>query len=44
MAEWVSVLAAAVQRWPTQWFTFYDYWPAAASTPARQRRRPEAAD
>jgi len=25
---WLPVLAAAVRRWPTQWYTFYDFWPA----------------
>ena len=23
---WLEVLAGALRRWPTQWYTFYDYW------------------
>jgi lauroyl/myristoyl acyltransferase len=34
MAEWVGVLARAVHRWPTQWYTFYDFWPAPAEAAA----------
>jgi len=30
LAEWVSVLEDAVRRWPTQWYTFYEFWPSAA--------------
>ena len=26
MAHWVGVLEGAVRRWPTQWYTFYDFW------------------
>jgi KDO2-lipid IV(A) lauroyltransferase len=26
--RWVGVLEAAVRRWPTQWYTYYDFWPA----------------
>jgi KDO2-lipid IV(A) lauroyltransferase len=29
LARWLLVLEAAVRRWPTQWYTFYDFWPAA---------------
>ncbi len=39
LAEWVRTLEAAVRRWPTQWYTFYDYWPelpAAADSAARE--------
>ena len=42
MGEWVRVLEAAVRRWPTQWYTFYDFWPAtpaplpAGSSPAHE--------
>jgi predicted LPLAT superfamily acyltransferase len=31
LARWLPVLAAAVRRWPTQWYTFYDFWPVAAA-------------
>jgi lauroyl/myristoyl acyltransferase len=40
MKEWVRVLEQAVRRWPTQWYTFYDFWPVdgasagAAAPPA----------
>ncbi len=27
LRQWVAVLEAAVRRWPTQWYTFYDFWP-----------------
>ena len=27
MEKWVVTLEGAVQRWPTQWYTFYDFWP-----------------
>jgi KDO2-lipid IV(A) lauroyltransferase len=23
---WIEVLERAVRRWPTQWYTFYDFW------------------
>lgn len=26
LAEWIPVLERAVRRWPTQWYTFYDFW------------------
>jgi KDO2-lipid IV(A) lauroyltransferase len=29
ISRWVPVLEGAVRRWPTQWFTFYDFWPEA---------------
>jgi Kdo2-lipid IVA lauroyltransferase/acyltransferase len=44
LEEWVRVLEAAVKRWPTQWYTFFDYWPepgspaaAASAAPPRER-------
>lgn len=30
MEKWVETLEASVRRWPTQWYTFYDFWPRAA--------------
>ncbi len=27
MTIWVATLEEAVRRWPTQWYTFYDFWP-----------------
>ena len=27
MEEWIVTLEDAVRRWPTQWYTFYDFWP-----------------
>lgn len=27
MERWVETLEWAVRRWPTQWYTFYDFWP-----------------
>jgi KDO2-lipid IV(A) lauroyltransferase len=29
LERWLPVLEAAVRRWPTQWYTFYDFWPPA---------------
>ena len=29
LEAWVRTLEAAVRRWPTQWYTFFDYWPEA---------------
>ena len=29
LERWVAVLERAVARWPTQWYTFYDFWQAA---------------
>ena len=26
LESWVTVLEAAIRRWPTQWYTFYDFW------------------
>ncbi len=26
--RWREVLERAIRRWPTQWYTFYDFWPA----------------
>lgn len=34
---WVERLEAAVRRWPTQWFTFYDFWAAGESRRAAGR-------
>jgi Kdo2-lipid IVA lauroyltransferase/acyltransferase len=31
LGRWVELLAAAVGRWPSQWFTFYDFWAAGES-------------
>jgi KDO2-lipid IV(A) lauroyltransferase len=32
---WVRILEMAVRRWPTQWYTFYDFWrPTAHQEPA----------
>ncbi|HEX4953742.1 MAG TPA: lysophospholipid acyltransferase family protein [Thermoanaerobaculia bacterium] len=28
LERWVKVLEKAVARWPTQWYTFYDFWEA----------------
>ncbi len=25
--RWREVLERAIRRWPTQWYTFYDFWP-----------------
>ncbi len=29
LTAWLGVLEDAVRRWPTQWYTFYDFWPEA---------------
>jgi len=29
LQQWIAVLERAVRRWPTQWYTFYDFWPPA---------------
>lgn len=35
LARWVPVLEGAVRRWPTQWYTFYDFWqPPGEEAPA----------
>lgn len=28
LERWVAALEEAVRRWPTQWYTFYDFWAA----------------
>lgn len=42
LEQWVRVLEAAVRRWPTQWYTFFDYWPTSgppgAATPEAAAR------
>jgi KDO2-lipid IV(A) lauroyltransferase len=35
LLRWVGVLEAALLRWPTQWYTFYDFW---AESPVATRR------
>jgi KDO2-lipid IV(A) lauroyltransferase len=35
LARWVAVLEEAVRRWPTQWYTFYDFWGETTSAPVR---------
>lgn len=32
MLQWVEALEAAVRRWPTQWYTFYDFWTSDAGS------------
>jgi KDO2-lipid IV(A) lauroyltransferase len=32
MEKWVETLEWAVRRWPTQWYTFYDFWPQGGGT------------
>lgn len=32
MLQWVATLEDAVRRWPTQWYTFYDFWPGEAGS------------
>ncbi|MFN7959886.1 MAG: lysophospholipid acyltransferase family protein [Thermoanaerobaculia bacterium] len=39
LAEWVAVLEKAVRRWPTQWYTFYDFW-GQEPRPAAERPEP----
>jgi KDO2-lipid IV(A) lauroyltransferase len=40
-SRWVAALEDAVRRWPTQWYTFYDFWKgsvaAQSGRPARRR-------
>ncbi len=31
LEHWVRVLEGAVRRWPTQWYTFFDFWVEAPS-------------
>jgi len=33
MQQWIATLEEAVRRWPTQWYTFYDFWPREESSP-----------
>lgn len=33
LASWVGVLEGAIARWPEQWSTFHDFWPAPAGGP-----------
>lgn len=42
LEQWVLVLEAAVRRWPTQWYTFYDFWPEATPAGAAAAPREEA--
>jgi KDO2-lipid IV(A) lauroyltransferase len=42
LERWVAVLEAAVRRWPTQWYTFYDYWGEESRIAAPTRARGEA--
>src|SRR5687767_4051431 len=40
LEAWVRVREAAVRRWPTQWYTFFDYWPESpAGESALERAR-----
>jgi lauroyl/myristoyl acyltransferase len=32
--QWVATLEKAVARWPTQWYTFYDFWAERAGETA----------
>jgi KDO2-lipid IV(A) lauroyltransferase len=42
LGRWVAVLEEAVRRWPTQWYTFYDFWGESVSAaPGTARRRGE---
>lgn len=34
LRQWARVLEEAVRRWPTQWYTFFDYWSSADAAPA----------
>jgi len=34
LARWAAVLEREVARHPTQWYTFYDFWPAEKPAPA----------
>ncbi|MGE5234112.1 MAG: lysophospholipid acyltransferase family protein [Acidobacteriota bacterium] len=34
LEQWARVLEEAVRRWPTQWYTFFDYWSSADAAPA----------
>ncbi len=56
LEQWVRVLELAVKRWPTQWYTFYDFWqkdraaeagagmPGTAAAPARAGASPGGAE
>lgn len=33
--SWVRVLEGAVRRWPTQWYTFFDFWAQGEATEAQ---------
>jgi len=33
LARWLPVLEGAIRRWPTQWYTFYDFWSPRDSPP-----------
>ena len=35
MERWVEILESAVARWPSQWYTFFDFWDEAAAEPAQ---------
>jgi lauroyl/myristoyl acyltransferase len=35
LGAWVAELERAVRRWPTQWYSFYDFWRAHAPAPDR---------
>lgn len=45
LERWVAVLEEAVRRWPTQWYTFYDFWAQGRTRAAAAEgwsRAPEA--
>ena len=35
------MLEAAVERWPTQWYTFFDYWRAGREALAQREEEAE---
>lgn len=41
LEQWVRVLEGAVRRWPTQWYSFFDFW---AEAPAPSAGAEEPAD
>jgi KDO2-lipid IV(A) lauroyltransferase len=33
LERWIAVLERGVARWPDQWYTFFDFWPAGPAAP-----------
>lgn len=41
MERWVEILESAVARWPSQWYTFFDFWDERVAEPERTETESE---